>query len=282
MHRVRGLIRLAMVLPTIGLLVVPSQSVFADTGDTAGLTSLDNVAHEMTTWNATQLGLYNAKLQRLGVVAAWSEGVLPLPATAGTSSTTVQNCGNDQCPPPAVTIQEDAAIQNTSYWCGPTSSHNVLYTFYYNGWSSGGTAATPSQSQLAGDEGTTGKGTDRGNIPPALNRYQSITTYSLGDLASGTDAWDYAVADLWAGYGSVWNIESYDHVTGQHPLFWYPNVDIMHYFASYAYKTSDHNIYVFDENNALSNHFYGVDPTSLYNASLANNRQNGVQPQVIW
>lgn len=109
-----------------------------------------------------------------------------------------------------------------------------------------------------------------------------MTTFGLQNLTNKDDVWNYGVADLWDGWGSIWNIESQDHVTGKQTLPWYPSGDIMHYFPTYAYKFSTGDLYVFDENNSLSQHFYGVDPQSLFNASRANNRTNGVQPQVVF
>jgi len=286
MRRIQGLIRLATLLPVAAALLVPSQPVAAATADTGSATSDALAAADQAKWSQTQIAHYKTKLNDLAVVEAWSAGVFPVTTVVNSDGTTtsVQNCGNDQCPPAEVTIQEDAAIQADQSWCGPTSSHNVLYTFYFNGSMPGGTGATPSPATMASVEHTGqdgDAGTYRYRVPEGLNAYQNTNTYSLGNLGSGASVWDYGVTDLWRGYGSIWNIGSYDSVTKQHPLSWYPNVNIKHYFASYAYKTSNHLLYIFDENPALNpNYWQGVDPGSLYNASVANNRE--VNPQVIW
>jgi hypothetical protein len=94
-------------------------------------------------------------------------------------------------------------IQDTYYWCGPTSTGIVLSTF----------GIEPGQQELANELGTTTDGTaDIANVTPVLNHYLPQALYADTHITGPTDAekqafWAAIVNSIDAGYGCVFNIE---------------------------------------------------------------------------
>ena len=116
-------------------------------------------------------------------------------------------------------------IQETGWWCGPTSAQMALLL----------RGISVPQSTLASKLGTTVNGTNYvGLFPPVLNSYLPEADYVEGPYApKADDLWDYVTASIDAGYGVIANIVATKGVDA--PSF-YPAGDTYHYTLLVGYK----------------------------------------------
>lgn len=154
------------------------------------------------------------------------------------------------------------AQQQTTYWCGPASTHEVLH--------SQGTSV--SQSKIAGELGTTTDGTDIRRIPGVLNTYKKVPiTYVhvprsyLTSIAHVRSAITYAVD---RGSSAIPCVNPYPYVNSVG--YYSPGLPTYsgtkkagHYVAirGYDISTSTDQVYYFDP-HYLSAHY------GLHNAPI--------------
>ncbi|AKJ72573.1 endolysin [Gordonia phage GMA2] len=121
-------------------------------------------------------------------------------------------------------LNYDYYVQNTGYWCGPTTVQMILKA----------RSVTASQSALATRLRTTTNGTDYiGQFPPVLNSFLPAAKYFHKDSPKKDALWNYVVDSIDAGYGVAANIvaRSYNKPPG------YPGYDVWHYVPVFGYGT---------------------------------------------
>jgi hypothetical protein len=146
------------------------------------------------------------------------------------------------------TLQVDYQVQETGYWCGPAATRIALSA----------RGVYRSQSQLAGELGTTQNGTDWiGQVTGVLGGY--VGWYETKEMPNDppTQAqrdllWRDIVLDIDNGYAIVANIVA---PANNHPPG-YPNYTIYHYFTVIGYNDVDKTVLIADPASFSGNQIY--------------------------
>ncbi|QEM41575.1 lysin A, protease C39 domain [Gordonia phage Forza] len=115
-------------------------------------------------------------------------------------------------------------VQNTGYWCGPTTAQMILKSRGVN----------ETQGNLARKLKTDQDGTDYvGLFPPVLNSYLKSAGFTATNSPKKEILWSKVVDSIDAGYGVVANIvaRTYNRPSG------YPNYTVWHYVPIFGYET---------------------------------------------
>lgn len=129
-------------------------------------------------------------------------------------------------------------IQETFYWCGPTTAQMILQA--------AGVSVT--QQQMAAALGTTVNGTNYvGLFPPVLNGRLPGAGYSAVDRPVREVLWDLVTGSIDAGLGVAANIVATKGVDA--PSF-YPSGDTYHYVPIFGYRGEGANRELFCADSA--------------------------------
>ena len=124
----------------------------------------------------------------------------------------------------AGTLNYDWYVQNTGYWCGPTTAQMILEA----------RGIDVTQQTLANQLGTDEDGTDDiQQFPPVFDDYVPDADYFFTHQPDKETLWSQVTNSIDAGYGVAANIVAY---TYNHPQG-YPNYTIWHYVPIFGYRT---------------------------------------------